>query len=148
MRMLDALARAKSVHVTGWTRQAVRKWPLEHHGDQPAGAGEVQDKLPVEAWYWTEEDGGRRAYERQGPVYLVRRGEQLREYQSDVPLTFLFESQGRTDKLARFAGLASYLCAAGSTVAQKSGLGSARSGWTAELWDSPDRGRHGHGLLD
>src|SRR5262245_37137253 len=49
-RVLEVLERAQTVHVTGWTRDVFRKWPLEN---PVPGTGGPQVRHTVEAWYWT-----------------------------------------------------------------------------------------------
>jgi hypothetical protein len=110
-RMLAALAEAKTVHVTGWTRQIARKWPLEavpttHLTDRwPDG------KYPIEMWHWTEPDGTTRSYERAGPVILVRHGGDSKEYQEDVDLTWIYEGGYSKNRVEEFGGLGQYFAA-------------------------------------
>jgi hypothetical protein len=108
--MLAALAEARTVHVTGWTRQIVRKWPLEKpvslQGDELEN-----EKFDMEAWYWTAPDGTPRSYERQGPVVAIRRGGEMKEYQPDADLTFIYEGGYTKDRVAEFGQLAAYLTA-------------------------------------
>lgn len=116
-RALEALGNARTVHVTGWTTQIVRKWPLEH--PQPAGKTEQQ---PVDAWYWREDDGTSRSYEKFGPVIQVRDGGSLREYQEDVNLLFVAEGMPK-DNLEKFSTLAEYLRALKLKGLEKEDLG-------------------------
>jgi hypothetical protein len=108
-RMLAALADARTIHATGWTRAIVRKWPLE----QPMSAREDSnnEKYDMEAWYWTAPDGTPRSFERQGPVIAVRRGGHLKEYQQDADLTFIYEGGYSKNRAAEFGRLAEYLTA-------------------------------------
>lgn len=84
---LAALARAKSIHMTGFVNHIVRKWPVEN----PASEWK-QDSYPVEAWYWNSDDGTPRSHEQQGPVIATREGSNYGEYQSDVDLLYNMES--------------------------------------------------------
>ena len=105
-RMLAALAKVDTVHITGWSREIVRKWPLE----KPSGRDE-DEKYDLEAWFWTDPTGTPRSYDRQGPVIAVRRGGDLKEYQKDADLTFVFEGGYVKDRVAEFGRLADYLTA-------------------------------------
>jgi hypothetical protein len=109
-RMLAALAEARTVHATGWTHRIVRKWPLENPVS-PQGDEAESEKFDMEAWYWTAPDGTPRSYERQGPVVAVRRGGELKEYQQDADLTFVYEGGFSKDRVAEFGQLAEYLTA-------------------------------------
>jgi len=103
--MLQALAKAETVHITGWTRQVVRKWPLEAPSSSLGGQEAASEKQPFEAWHWTEADGTPRSHERQGPVVAVRRGGETREYQEDVDLMFVDSgghSKNQVRKLTQF----------------------------------------------
>lgn len=102
-RALAALAKADHVHVEGWTTHIVRNWPLEDL--QP---GDAEEKHAIDAWYWQQEDGTPRSYEKFGPVTRVREGKTLKEYQEDVDLMYVAEGS-RKDYAERFATLASYL---------------------------------------
>lgn len=102
-RALAALAKADHVHVEGWTTRVVRKWPLED--PQPADA---EDKHTVDAWYWQQEDGTPRSYEKFGPVIQMRDGKSLKEYQEDVELLYIAEGSSN-DYTEQFATLARYL---------------------------------------
>ena len=121
-RMLAALADARTVHATGWTRQIMRKWPLEKPSEQPADGGQ-DEKHPLEIWYWTDVDGTPRAYERQGSIVLVRRGGDMQEYQPDVDLTYVYEGGYRKNKVAEFGRLAEYLTALQRPSLKKEELG-------------------------
>jgi hypothetical protein len=121
-RMLAALAEARTVHASGWTRQIVRMWPLEKaaadHGD------EAEDKkFELEAWYWTAPDGTPRAYERQGPLVVVRRGGEMKEYQPDADLTFISEGGYSKDRVEEFGQVAQYLTALQRSSLTKEELG-------------------------
>lgn len=97
---LAALDTVTTIHATGFTTRPPRKWPLE----TPVQEG-LDKKPPVDAWYWKDDDGRPRSYERFGPVTLVRDGDELREYQSDVDLLFI--SKGSPiDYLNRLSSLA------------------------------------------
>lgn len=102
-RALAALANADRIHVAGWTTRIVRRWPLED--PQPAPPDE---RHAVDAWYWRQEDGTPRSYEKFGPVIQMRVGETLKEYQEDADLLYVAEGSGK-DYTERFATLASYL---------------------------------------
>jgi len=107
-QMLQALAKAETVHITGWTRQVVRKWPLEAPIDALGGQDAVPGKQPFEAWHWTEADGTPRSYERQGPVVAVRRGGEMREYQEDVDLMFVYSGGYSKDRVSEFTHFGEY----------------------------------------
>jgi hypothetical protein len=109
-RMLAALANARTVHATGWTRQIVRKWPLEKPTAAPGDETENK-RYDMEAWYWTAPDGTTHSYERQGPVIVTRRGGEMKEYQEDADLTFIYEGGYSKDRVAEFGQLAAYLSA-------------------------------------
>ena len=121
-RMLAALADARTVHATGWTRQLVRKWPLEKAA-APRGEDAHDERYDMEAWYWTTPDGTPSSYERQGPVVVVRRGGELKEYQEDADLTFIYEGGYSKDRVAEFGQLAEYLTALQRSSLTKEELG-------------------------
>lgn len=99
---IAALAKVKTVHVTGSTSRPFRKWPLEAPVKEQAGG-----KIAFEAWYW---DGtrGPRCYENFGPVTLIRNGSELQEYQSDVDLLYISKGLPK-DYVERFSSLAALL---------------------------------------
>ncbi|HWB08920.1 MAG TPA: hypothetical protein VG826_06840 [Pirellulales bacterium] len=101
---IAALDKAKTVHVTGWTSEPLRKWPLEGTVRQEVS----ENNVPVDAWYWNGEDRRPRSYERFGPVTLVRDGAELREYQSDVDLLFVSKGLPK-DYVERFSSLSAVL---------------------------------------
>ncbi|MEX2141301.1 MAG: hypothetical protein WD894_18695 [Pirellulales bacterium] len=110
-RMIIALAEANTIHATGWTRDIVRKWPLEN----PLQQTDVRDpdqKHRLDIWYWTDAEGVPRGYERAGPVTVVRQGGDYKEYQADTDLTYVFDgSSDGNDKLSEFGRFAAYLTA-------------------------------------
>jgi hypothetical protein len=56
-------------------------------------------------------------------VYLVRRGGEFREYQSDVPLTFVHRGGYSKDRVAKVTGMAEYLSRLERPSLKKEGLG-------------------------
>lgn len=116
-RALEALGKARTVHVTGWSSRIVRKWPLE----QPQQDALIA-KYPVDAWYWREDDGTARSYEKFGPVIQARRGGALREYQQDADLLFIAEGRPK-DYIDMFATVAEYLRALDGKGVEKRDLG-------------------------
>jgi hypothetical protein len=124
-QMLAALAGVGTVHVTGTTGRIVRAWPLEG----PAAAKADSPALaPFDAWYWTDEHGMPRSYERQGPITVIRRGGALREYQRDADLLYISEGGFVKDRVQRFARLADYLAALERPGLVKRNLGTRREG--------------------
>lgn len=101
--MLQALSKANTVHVSGWTTQVVRKWPLEQESDRRS------ERYAVDAWHWRETDGAPVSYERQGPVVTVRRGGEIQEYQEDVDLLYVYSGGYSKDRVSEFAQLGKYL---------------------------------------
>jgi len=110
-RMLAALAEAKTVHVTGWTRHIARKWPLEGKPAMNLAARWPDGKYPIEMWHWTEADGTTRSYEQTGPVILVRHGGDSKEYQEDADLTWIYEGGYSKDRVEEYGGLGEYFAA-------------------------------------
>lgn len=104
-RMLEALAKADTVHTTGWTRELVRRWPLE----KPAPEQNIPAKHAIDAWFWNEPDGTPRSYARRGAVVLIRRGGESREYQADADLTYVYTGGHSKDGVSRFMQLGEYL---------------------------------------
>ena len=108
---------------TGTTNRVVRHWPLEDPaGAQPAGP------VPFEAWYWTDEHGVPRSYERQGPITRTRAGGESLEYQQDVDLLYLNEGGYAKDRVREFAQLAEYLIALDRPGLVKRSLGTRTEG--------------------
>jgi hypothetical protein len=122
-RVMAALAEAKTFHVTGWMRHIPRKWPLE--GTPPMNAADrwPDGKYPVEMWHWTEADGTTRSYEQAGPVTLVRRGGDSKEYQADADLTWVYEGGRVKDRVEEFGGLGQYFAALDRPSLTKEDLG-------------------------
>ncbi|MGB7345951.1 MAG: hypothetical protein WBD20_17165 [Pirellulaceae bacterium] len=96
-----ALAKANTIHVTGWASDVMRKWPLENP------TGDTAEKYPIEGWYWNDDDTPM-SYEKIGPVIQFRSGSKLQEYQKDVDLLFVTESNPK-DSVERLSALANYL---------------------------------------
>jgi hypothetical protein len=105
-RVLDALDSAKTVHVSGWTREVFRKWPLEAPPKKVDGS---KTRHAVDAWYWTDASEDPASYEKFGPVVVIRRGGNLREYQEDVKLLFVSEASRPKNYAERFSMLADHL---------------------------------------
>lgn len=121
-RALDALGEAQTVHITGWTTQIIRKWPLEEPTTNVA-----TERQPVDAWYWRDEDGTPRSHERFGPVIQIRDGGTLQEYQEDSDLLFISEGSPK-DHLDRFSAIAEYLRALDGDGVEKQELGTRAEG--------------------
>ena len=121
-RALDALGDAQTVHITGWTTQIIRKWPLE----DPLPNSDLEQH-PVDAWYWRDVDGNPRSHERFGPVIQVRDGGTLQEYQEDSDLLFISEGSPK-DHLDRFSAIAEYLRALDGDGIEKQELGTRDEG--------------------
>jgi hypothetical protein len=118
-RMLAALAKAKTVHATGWMRQIVRKWPLE----KPLLGVSPAEKHPAEFWYWADAEGLPCSYERVGPVVTIRRGGDMTEYQQDADLRFELRGGFKKDRVAQFERMADYLAALARPSLTKEELG-------------------------
>ena len=119
-RVLAALAKVRTVHATGWSRQIVRKWPLEK--PLPADAS-TTEKYATEFWYWNNADGLPCSYEKVGPVVAVRHGGDLTEFQGDADLTFRLSGGAGKDGVARFERLAEVLSALQRPSLKKEELG-------------------------
>lgn len=101
-KAMDALRRAQTIHVTGWSTHVKRSWRLETPKE------ETSDRHDIEMWFWSSVDGTSRAYEKCGPVVKIQTADSVTEYQEDVDLLYLAE--GRDSKTAKhFATLAGYL---------------------------------------
>jgi hypothetical protein len=123
-RMLDALAKVQTVHATGWMTDIVRKWPLE----MPLPNNSRPEKYEVEFWYWSDAAGVPCSYERTGPVTVIRRGGDLKEYQQDVDLTFIYEGGYDKDRVAQFERFAAYFSALERPSLEKVDLGTRDEG--------------------
>jgi hypothetical protein len=119
-RMLAALAKAETIHATGWSREVVRKWPLEK--PLPADTAKTE-KHAAEFWYWSGADGMPCSYEQVGPVVAIRRGGNLTEYQRDADLTYEFRGGFKKDRVAQFERMAGYLAALARPSLKKEELG-------------------------
>lgn len=94
-KALAALARAKSIHMTGVVSHVVRKWPVEDPDTELK-----KDSYQVAAWYWDSADGTPRSHEQQGPVIATRNGSSYSEFQTDVDLMYTYESTPK-DRIGR-----------------------------------------------
>ena len=119
---IQALQQAKTIHVTGWTRQVFRNWPLE----KPIEGMDSEPKHSAEAWYWTA-DGKPRSYEKFGPVIQIRNAENLREYQEDANLLFIRKG-GAKDYVEHISGIARHLQALQQDGASTEKLGERKDG--------------------
>lgn len=124
-QILGALERVKTVHVTGSTNRVVRKWPLE---DPAQAAADAAAPVPVEAWYWTDAQGIAHSYEQAGPVTRIRAGGEMREYQQDVDLLYVFENGYAKDRVREFYLLKDYVTALERPGMVKRDLGTRREG--------------------
>ncbi len=89
-KALNALAKAKSIHITGESSRVTRKWPVED-----PSAELKQDKYAIDAWYWKSPDDVQHSHEQQGPVVATRSGKRYSEYQSDVDLLYQMDSSDK-----------------------------------------------------
>lgn len=124
-RMTAALECAKTVHITGWTRDVVRLWPLEV---PPTSAPAADARYPIEGWFWTGADGHPASYEKLGPVVRLRRRGTLREYQHDVKLLYLSDGLREKDFVGRFSAVAQYLKAFDEPGVARKTLGNRTEG--------------------
>lgn len=120
-RMLAALAKAKTIHATGWARDVVRKWPLEK--PLPGDASKTEQHA-AEFWYWSDTDGVPCSYEQVGPVVAIRRGGDLTEYQRDADLTYELRGGYKKDRVSQFERMADYLGVLARPSLKKEELGS------------------------
>jgi len=124
-RVLEALDGAKTVHVSGWSREVFRKWPLEAPLKTTDGA---DVRHTVDAWYWTDAPKEPASYEKFGPVVVVRRGGSLREYQDDVKLLFVSDGGWPKNYAERFSALAEHLKTLDAPGLSKEKLGTRSEG--------------------
>jgi hypothetical protein len=101
-RMMAALAKAKTVHGTGWTRIVPRNWPLEKLS---ADGNAATKKHEAEIWHWTDSNGVPCSFEHIGPVTTVRRGGEIKEYQQDADLTYVLVGGYSKDRIEKLKSL-------------------------------------------
>jgi hypothetical protein len=124
-RVLEALDSAKTVHVSGWTREVVRKWPLEM---PPTKADDGDIRHDVDAWYWADAAKEPTSYEKFGPVVVIRRGGSLREYQEDTKLLFVSDGGRPKNYAERFSNVAEHLKTLEAPGLSKEKLGTRTEG--------------------
>ena len=101
-KAVKALNQVQTIHVTGWSTQVHRDWPLE---EAQTTSSERQD---VDMWFWRSVNGTTRGFERCGPVTKTLTGGSVEEYQKDVDLLYIAEGRNN-DQAERFASLSRYL---------------------------------------
>lgn len=104
-RAMSALLKVQTIHVTGWSQEVPRTWPLEKAPEAKAAA---DAKHPVDMWFWRSVDGTPHTFQKCGPVTKIMIGDNEREYQQDVDLLYLAEGRAN-DEAEEIAALAKLL---------------------------------------
>lgn len=99
---IAALQKVEVVHASGWTKELVRKWPLENE------IAAQEERYNIEAWYWNDGERNGRAHETIGPITTARDGAILTEFQRDVELLYVLKSKPK-DSVERFETLGKVL---------------------------------------
>ena len=136
----------KRFTLSGWTREVFRKWPLEGPLKK---ADDADVRHSVDAWYWTDAAKDPASYEKFGPVVVIRRGGNLREYQEDVKLLFVSEGGRPKNYAERFSTLAEHLKTLDAPGLSKEKLGTrTEGGRTVSGWQVTQGNRREEFWLD